>query len=47
MSAVTILQMTQRVSALLEERLGARGRTLEDKMRKAGRRLPKKVRFAA
>ncbi len=47
MSAVTIIQMTDRVSALIEERLGIRGRTLEDKVRKAGRRLPKKVRLAA
>jgi hypothetical protein len=47
MSAVTIIQMTDRVAALLEERLGVRGRTLQDKVRKAGRRLPKKVRAAA
>ena len=47
MSAVTIIQMADRVSALLEERLSVRGRTLGDKVRKAGRRLPRKVREAA
>lgn len=47
MSAVTITQMADRVSALIEERLGVRGRGLEDKIRKAGRRLPKRVREAA
>lgn len=47
MSAVTIIQMTDRVAALLEQRLGVRGATLEDKVRKAGRRLPTKVRVAA
>lgn len=46
MSAVTILQMTDRVSELLEARLGVRGRTLADKLRKAGRRLPRRVREA-
>lgn len=47
MSAVTIIQMADRVSALMEERLSVRGRTLGDKVRKAGRRLPRKVREAA
>lgn len=47
MSAVTITQMADRVSSLLEERLGTRGRTLSDKLRKAGRRLPRRVRAAA
>ena len=47
MSAVTITQMADRVSALIEERLGVRGRSLGDKLRKAGRRLPKRVREAA
>lgn len=47
MSAVTITQMADRVSALLEQRLGARGRTLADKLRRAGRRLPRRVREAA
>jgi hypothetical protein len=46
MSAVTVTQMADRVSALLEERMGVRGRSLADKHRKAGRRLPRKVRDA-
>lgn len=46
MSAVTISQMSERVAALLEQRLGVRGRTLADKHRKAGRRLPRRVREA-
>lgn len=47
MSAVTIQQMADRVAALMEERLGARGDGLTDKLRRAGRRLPRKVRAAA
>lgn len=46
MSAATVLQMVDRVSALLDERLGLRGRSLSDQLRKAGRRLPGKVRAA-
>jgi hypothetical protein len=46
MSAVTITQMADRVSGLMEERMGVRGRSLADKYRKAGRRLPRKVRDA-
>lgn len=47
MSAVTITQMADRVSSLLEERLGARGRGLDEKVQRAGRRLPRRVRVAA
>lgn len=47
MSAVTVQQMTQRVAALLDERLLARGDGLEAKLRHSGRRLPRKVRAAA
>ena len=47
MSAVTIQQMADRVSALMEERLAVRGATLVDKVRKGGRLLPRKVRLAA
>ena len=47
MSAVTISQMADRVSLLLEERLSVRGHSFEEKVRKAGRRLPRKVRDAA
>ena len=46
MSAVTIQQMADRVSALLEERLRLKGGDLSDKLRRAGRRLPRKVRDA-
>lgn len=47
MGAMTILQMAERVSALLEQRLRVRGRSLSAQVRKAGRRLPRKVRVAA
>ena len=47
MSAVTIQQMTERVSALMEERLAVRGATLADKLRKGGRLMPRRVRAAA
>lgn len=46
MSAVTIHQMADRVALLLEERLGIRGTGLAAKLRRAGRRLPRKVRIA-
>ena len=47
MSAVTIRQMAGRVEELLAERVGARGRDFDAKLRHAGRRLPRKVRNAA
>jgi hypothetical protein len=47
MSAVTIQQMAERVSGLMEERLAVRGATLTDKLRKGGRLLPRRVRLAA
>lgn len=47
MSAVTITQMADRVASLMEARLGARGRGLDEKVKRAGRRLPRKVRTAA
>lgn len=47
MGLVTITQMADRVSALMEERLGARGRTFQDKLRTHGRKLPRRVRDAA
>ncbi len=46
MSAVTIQQMADRVSTLLTERLRLRDGTLDDKLRRAGRRLPRQVREA-
>jgi hypothetical protein len=47
MGAVTITQMADRVASLMEARLGARGRGLDEKVKRAGRRLPRKVRTAA
>lgn len=47
MGAASIQQMADRVSALIEEKLGARGPGLADKTRRAGRALPRKVRDAA
>ena len=46
MSIVTVQQMADRVAGLLEERLRVRGATLEAKLARAGRRLPRKVREA-
>lgn len=46
MSAVTIQQMADRVAQLLEDRLSIRGKGLAEKLHKAGRRLPRKVRAA-
>jgi hypothetical protein len=46
MSVVTVQQMADRVSALLEERLRIKGDTLEARLARAGRRLPRKVRDA-
>ncbi|MBJ2151334.1 MULTISPECIES: hypothetical protein [Paracoccaceae] len=47
MSAVTIRQMAGRVEELLVERVGARGRDFDQKLRHAGRRLPRRVRKSA
>lgn len=47
MSKITIQQMADRVSALLEERLKIVGPTLEAKLQRAGNRLPRTVREAA
>jgi hypothetical protein len=47
MSAASIQQMAERVSVLIEEKLGARGPGLADKAKRAGRALPGKVRAAA
>lgn len=46
MSVITVQQMADRVSQLLQERLRVRGATLEARLRSAGRRLPRKVREA-
>ena len=47
MSKVSIQQMADRVSALLEQRLKATGPTLEVRIKRAGSKLPRKVRDAA
>jgi hypothetical protein len=46
MSLATVKQMADRVDQLLEERLHLKGGTLDDKLRRAGRRLPRPVRDA-
>ena len=46
MSVVTVQQMADRVAALLEERLRVKGDGLEARLKRAGRRLPRKVRQA-
>jgi hypothetical protein len=47
MSAVTIQQMAERVTSLMEERLRIKGTGLREKLRKGGRLLPRRVRAAA
>lgn len=47
MSAISIQQMSDRVAALMEDRLGARGTGLAAKLASRGSRLPRKVRKAA
>ena len=47
MSAISIQQMADRIAALMEEKLGARGAGLAAKLRSRGGRLPRKVRVAA
>ncbi|MEO8241771.1 MAG: hypothetical protein ABI832_05620 [bacterium] len=47
MSVVTVQQMADRVAQLLEERLRVKGETLDEKIHRAGRRLPRRVREAA
>ena len=47
MSAISIQQMADRVAALMEDRLGARGTGLEAKLKARGSALPRKVRLAA
>lgn len=47
MSAITILQMADRVAGLLEERLRIKGVGLAEKLGRGGRLLPRKVLVAA
>jgi hypothetical protein len=46
MGAIAIQQMADRIAALMQERLGARGPDLAARVRHAGRRLPRGVRTA-
>jgi hypothetical protein len=47
MSAVTIQQMAERVTTMMEERLRIKGVGLREKLRTGGRFLPRRVRAAA
>ncbi|WP_281858169.1 hypothetical protein [Litoreibacter halocynthiae] len=47
MEKVVVDQLVARISALLHEKLGMRGATLEARVRRAGRALPGRVRRAA
>lgn len=47
MSAISIQQMADRIAALMEERLGARGPGLAATLKSRGSALPRKVRHAA
>lgn len=47
MNGVTTGQMAERIAELMEARLGVRGATLADKLRRGGRLLPRRVRREA
>ena len=47
MEKVVVEQLAERISALLREKLGARGSSLEARVQWAGRGLPRRVRQAA
>ena len=47
MSAVTIQQMAERITALMEQKLRLKGKDLREELRKGGRILPRRVRAAA
>ncbi|NNK78805.1 MAG: hypothetical protein HKP40_08860 [Litoreibacter sp.] len=47
MEQVTVNQLAERISELLGERLGAKGKTLRARIGSAGSQLPRKVRKAA
>jgi hypothetical protein len=47
MSGASIQQMADRVAQLMEERLRLRGKGLQDKLRRGGRTVPKRLREAA
>lgn len=47
MSAASIRQMSDRIAALMEQRLGVRGDGLAEKLARGGGKLPREVREAA
>lgn len=47
MAGLTIPEMADRVAGLMHSRLGIPGRDLPEKLRRGGRRLPRRVRAAA
>lgn len=47
MGVATITQMSNRIASLMEDRLGASGRDLSEKLKRGGRKLPHRVRVAA
>lgn len=47
MSGATTGQMADRIAELMEARLGVRGATLAEKLRRGGRLLPRRIRRAA
>lgn len=47
MKSVSVEEMADRIAALMGDRLGVRGRTLADKLRRGGGRLPKRIRAEA
>lgn len=46
-NAIIILQKSDRIAELLEERVGVKGPTLDDRLRRARRALPRQARGAA
>jgi len=47
MSVTTVQQMADRVASLMEKRMNIAGKGLREKLRRGGRRLPRKVRREA
>lgn len=47
MGAASVQQMADRVADLMQERLGVKGATLAEKVKRGGRKLPRKVRDEA
>jgi hypothetical protein len=47
MSATTIQQMADRVAQLMQDRLHLKGRSLDEKLRRGGRQVPRRLRAPA